>query len=426
MAGDYSRVTFDATRHFSGVLMQMGRVQLDADTNEQRDILTYYLRALARDLIGPHGGPDNGLAITTALNNGAQVPFDFAISAGRYYVEGILCENDTVVRFSAQPDYRAPASALTASTGYLVYLDTWEQEVRSLQDDRIREVALKGADTAARLRVIWQVRVLELDGAFDENDAEGYLSARLPSSSGLMSARAVPSADDGPCMAAPDARYRGLENQLYRVEIHRGGAGGQATFMWSRDNASAELAVTSVGGRSVELEGLAFDDRSSVDEGDWVQVVDDETPRGDTASPLLQVVEVDWHERRITLSDPAPTVNVERHALLRRWDHKGKAGSELVEGAVSVTEGEWLELEAGIQVWFDSGNQPAYRTGDYWLVPARTATGDVEWPGPPGAPELRPPLGVTHHLAPLRWVSVGGAGEMTMNRDYRRRITPIH
>jgi hypothetical protein len=33
MSGDYSRVRFDPKKHFSGVLMQQGRVQLDADWN---------------------------------------------------------------------------------------------------------------------------------------------------------------------------------------------------------------------------------------------------------------------------------------------------------------------------------------------------------------------------------------------------------
>ena len=37
--------------------MQQGRVQLDADWNEQADILLHYLRTLAADLIGPFGGP---------------------------------------------------------------------------------------------------------------------------------------------------------------------------------------------------------------------------------------------------------------------------------------------------------------------------------------------------------------------------------
>jgi len=59
MKGDFTRDTFDATRHFSRVLMQQGRVQLDADWNEQAAILLHYLQALAADLIGPHGGPAN-------------------------------------------------------------------------------------------------------------------------------------------------------------------------------------------------------------------------------------------------------------------------------------------------------------------------------------------------------------------------------
>ena len=61
MKGDFTRDTFDPFRHFSRVLMQQGRVQLDADFNEQAAILLHYLRTLAADLIGPHGGPGNEL-----------------------------------------------------------------------------------------------------------------------------------------------------------------------------------------------------------------------------------------------------------------------------------------------------------------------------------------------------------------------------
>ncbi len=35
MKGDFSRQTFDPTRHYSGVLAQQGRVQTDADWNEK-------------------------------------------------------------------------------------------------------------------------------------------------------------------------------------------------------------------------------------------------------------------------------------------------------------------------------------------------------------------------------------------------------
>ena len=38
MSGDYSKHRFDPNRDYSGVLMQQGRVQLDADWNEQVEI----------------------------------------------------------------------------------------------------------------------------------------------------------------------------------------------------------------------------------------------------------------------------------------------------------------------------------------------------------------------------------------------------
>ncbi len=41
--------------------------------------------------------------------------------------------------------------------------------------------------------------------------------------------------DTSPCTIPPDSRYRGAENQLYRVEIHDPGPAGTATFKWSND-----------------------------------------------------------------------------------------------------------------------------------------------------------------------------------------------
>ena len=52
MKGDFTRWTFDPQKRFSQVLMQQGRVQLDADWNEQTSILLHYLRTLAAHIIG--------------------------------------------------------------------------------------------------------------------------------------------------------------------------------------------------------------------------------------------------------------------------------------------------------------------------------------------------------------------------------------
>ena len=41
MKNDSSRNTFDARKRFSSVRMQQGRVQVDADWNEECDIITH-------------------------------------------------------------------------------------------------------------------------------------------------------------------------------------------------------------------------------------------------------------------------------------------------------------------------------------------------------------------------------------------------
>src|SRR5690242_8993052 len=105
--GDFTRdsFAFDPLRFhgFSRVLMQQGRVQLDADWNEQTDLLLYALRRLIIDLVGPHWGvfdfvmKSDGSAIDHIEPNSFKIgelqsdPRDFSIGEGRYYVDGILC-----------------------------------------------------------------------------------------------------------------------------------------------------------------------------------------------------------------------------------------------------------------------------------------------------------------------------------------------
>src|SRR6185312_8292386 len=60
MNGDFSRVTFEAKNQYSRVLMQQGRVLLDADWNEQAAIFHYALRTFIRDIFGPRWGVIDG------------------------------------------------------------------------------------------------------------------------------------------------------------------------------------------------------------------------------------------------------------------------------------------------------------------------------------------------------------------------------
>src|SRR5713226_1574914 len=103
MKTDLTRNTFKLEKHFSSVRMQQGRVQLDADWNEQIEIALQRERTEAADLIGASGAPADtaGFEITVQDN-------DLKMGVGHYYVYGILCVNESAdgkaVSIGNQPD----------------------------------------------------------------------------------------------------------------------------------------------------------------------------------------------------------------------------------------------------------------------------------------------------------------------------------
>jgi hypothetical protein len=486
MKGDFTRDTFDRSKHFSRVLMQQGRVQLDSDWNEQAAIQQHRSQSLAKDLIGAHGWPGQeddvnlGFGIVDVPLSEEEekqledvkilplAPGDFLIGRGRYYVDGILCENEAPCSYFHQPDWPGQPD-LARGSSYLVYLDVWERHITSLEDMLIRESALGalGPDTATRAKTVWQVKVTD-KLVNDTDDTETDISAGLrcenvrdkhwknwlakwqPENRGMLKARAIPSSPSDPedaCITPPNSRYRGTENQLYRVEIHRSGKAGTATFKWSRDNGSVVFPVREFGGGTVTLGDLGRDDFHTLEPGQWVELVDDDMALREEENPLGKIKEVrpddmmvivDWpQDFRPPLYDDADYQS--KHVLLRRWDHRrasssargapefdSETGTLCVEESAPDKPETWLTLEQGIQISFTkakSGKQHWYRSGDYWLIPARTATGDVEWPGEVGKPDPLPPHGVEHHYAPLALIRVGGDGKVATNgNDCRQKI----
>ena len=453
MKGDFTRNTFDPLKHFTRVLMQQGRVQLDADFNEQAAILLHYIRTLATDIIGPFGGPAARLGFGIIVDPKA-LPSDdlkrleamklkidagdFLIGKGRYYVEGLLCENEYYALYSRQPD-ASPGKLSPDVHPYLVYLDVHERHIGSAEDDSIREVALGGADTASRAKLVWQVKTFKLDGGngcVDMSPSWDELMKRWnPANRGRLRARARMQQDaTDPCTVAPEASYRGEENQLYRVEIHRGpgDASNPPTFKWSRDNGSVVFPIRRLEGSSVTLESLGRDSRLGIRHGDWVEIVDDTISLGGSGGELRQVTDIDTMEMRVTLDRPASGSYDEKstsHPLLRRWDHQEgdpqRGGSKLIDGAATVVAGAdtWLVLEDGVQIQFEPDG--AYLPGDYWLIPARTATGDVEWPRVDDEALPLPPHGVAHHYAPLGVISVQADGSVKLMADCRSGFAPL-
>jgi hypothetical protein len=142
------------------------------------------------------------------------------------------------------------------------------------------------------------------------------------------------------------------------------------------------------------------------------------------------VVDVETLDRTVTLGvepDGSAGQLPDYHPFLRRWDQQCRPDpkepeslytSQGCEVEFSDATGEiWIDLEDGIQVAFEGG---ILRVGDYWLIAARTETGDVEWPQGEGGPQLMPPLGVDYAFAPLAVVRAVGSVE-----DLRRQFTPF-
>jgi hypothetical protein len=256
MKGDFTRNTFDPKKHYRGVLMQQGRVQLDADWNENLDILLHRIETETIDVIGVCGVPihDAGFGILTTMTP-ALTAGDFGLSKGRAYTDGILVENESDVAFSQQPFVLPnPSPKITASGVYLLYLDVWQRHITALDDKEIREVALGGPDTATRVQTIWQAKVSRLGNLGQNFNCSDDIEPWPVASTGKLAARTHPGTPPvDPCDVGTGGGYKRLENQLYRVEIHKSsGVTGGPTFKWSRDNGSVVVAVSefNVGGSS--------------------------------------------------------------------------------------------------------------------------------------------------------------------------------
>lgn len=516
MKGDFSRLTFDPARHFSGVRMQQGRVQLDADWNEQVDLARARVETGTVDEVGHCGGPLHDAGFRIVALKGAPQPVKDAVKAalpgvnvndtddlvilpGRYYVDGVLVQCDAPVLFGSQPDRpdalplvaKDPAHGLAAGD-YVLYLDVWDRHLTALEEPSLRERALGGPDTATRTRTVWQVRALPCTGAEPDCQAPEEWDAFLKEPARSLRARSQPAGpDQGPCVVPAGAGYRGLENQLYRVEIHTpgapdaGGAGKAvtaydpqdpavvtvpgggwavgdtvllyptktggllrptlaqvsnvngnkltltapfqlsladdkpelrkvtgATFKWSRDNGIAVSRATALSndGLRVSVESLGQDEVLGFRSGDWVELSDEYTELNGLPGWLAVVDRLNPAAREVVLRTPFPTLAANqldfanRKPKLRRWDGLGIAGP-------GPEPQGFHALEDGVEVAFDGAGP--FRSGDWWVVPARAATaeneqgGNVEWPmDVAGGAVALPPFGIRHHRCRLGTVNV--------------------
>jgi Family of unknown function (DUF6519) len=472
MSFDASRFPFDPWKDNAGVVALQGRVQLDSDWNDWLAILSRRIQAGTMDVVGRAVVPATtpfGFAIKASQDASGQR--HLTIGAGRMYVDGLLVENhgppaaaqwdpalaelsgapqepppdapEVDLDFTQQP--YLPGAALPSGNGpFLAYLDAWQRAVTHLEDPDLVEKAV-AVDTTGRIRTVWQVRLLDLSNLQPPVNCSTSLpawDALIQPPASRLTTGVAQSGTPGPCCLTPNTGYTGLENQLYRVEIHQSGAANAsgtatnpaATFKWSRDNASVATAVSAITQTTAKLtntptslltvDSTGRDDVLGFVPGDWIEITDDVREFNRQAGDLRQidVDGVDKANRTIRLATPVssdlqnnltnPPANYPHcHTRIQRWDQQGKViqkdGTLWVDldaagrGDIPVPPaGTELVLENGVTVSFDlSPANGAFGVGDYWTFVARASDGSVE-------PLTKaPPNGIYHHYTRLAVVT---------------------
>jgi hypothetical protein len=528
MKADISRSTFKKSKHYQKVNLQQGRVQTDADWNEQIDIQVHHERTFLQGTIGKTGAPTENAGFGIKVDPSK---LGYTIGAGHYYVDGILCENEYDAECTNQVDLKplyfiwddifsneqvgarfrnfvkkiftfdwidsegiqvertdngrtvrihtvngnsssnsisitlddelskatkatlkddqedkvvyefvakiisdkvniGYTPALPTGQGtYLAYLDVWERHLTWLDDPDMRDFAL-GSDTTTRTKTLWQVRLLSVQSDEQENNCQSQFSSwdylvALPT--GSLQARVKPTEPaKESCVLPPQAGYRGLGTQLYRVEVHDPGSLNVATFKWSRENGSIVSKVHDIisSENKIVVSDTDKDSRLGFAPLQWVEVIDDRRELWGLSGTLVKLEHVQDNN---TLIFDAATVKgdamnnenfpQEFNPKVRRWDSDGA-----LKVQIPTCNDGYIELEFGVQIKFSVGT---YKTGNYWLIPARTVTANIEWPkvGTGNDPASLMPEGITHHfcrLALLEYVD----GTFRQADDCRLFCTP--
>jgi hypothetical protein len=440
MSADYSRWPV-RRRDYTAVRLQQGRVLTDADWNEQALMPERRERLETIDSFGRAVIP---MATNDAFKIEAVAGPDLTIGVGRAYVDGLLVENagtrgsfDPVtaetdgigpVLYSTQPWLPNPPGL--PAPPYAAYLKVWQRERSAVEDPSLIEPAL-GVDTSTRQQTVWQVKAVATPPGTTCAGVDGLIAAAEAAAAGrLTTGTAVVPGQPDPCRVVPGGGYTGLENQLYRVEVHRGGVVGGAagaTFKWSRDGGAVASRVLSINAARdrIVVDSLGRDSVLGIRDGDWIEVTDEEHDLLGVPGELRRVAiggGVDAATRTVLLSDALPAAGVafpvdaqgrtlpERGTRVRRWDQAhqvlsatGAALTNLdaagASGAITIPGANTgVLLEHGIVVRFSMAAGGKFRTGDFWLFAARTADASIE------PLEESPPLGLHAHYAALALV----------------------
>uniref|UniRef100_A0A831UJ82 Uncharacterized protein n=1 Tax=Geobacter metallireducens TaxID=28232 RepID=A0A831UJ82_GEOME len=423
MKTQISRDSFQPEKRYTGIHQQQGRVITDADWNELVAICREQLLQALADVVG-NGTPRTGAVAITA---------DRKIQPGDLYVDGIRAElpGSGPIAASAQPDL--PGYPPLPATGpYIVYADVWERTVTSLEDSRLRDPGLHGADTCTRTQTMLQVKSCP-----ETVNPETGIPRR---GNGTLSLSLHTNLEAGdpcdPCAGLIAAGRGRVGNYLFRLEVHAvEGAASNPTRLvlkWSSENGAEQYEALAV----------------------------DKMPPGFVSSKYVYEFYNTATEKQLGVflgTGFTPTHGVIKgtyeipaappREFVRRWDgycelartgavwslvtgvDRGvtltTGGSPAAPGHVTIGSSVQINLEA-LQLTLDLAGR-TFVAGDFWLGMVREAVlnpGDAVLTG-------AEPRGIVHHYLRLARVHADGTVVPFENDADRRRhsfppLTDLH
>jgi len=241
----------------------------------------------------------------------------------------------------------------------LVYLDVWRREVTHLQAPDLIEPAVN-VDSTTRNQTAWQVRILsgipaDVNCETPLENIPGWPAGNRPSSARLTTTTVAVTTEPDPCLVPPTGGYRGLENHLYRVEVHSA-TNTTAKVKWSRENAHVSTTIVEIfaGRTTVRVESLGRDNVLRFKTGDWVEFTSDGREFAGLPGDMRKVT-VDDTNKTLTFSPALPVgdfpqgvADATKHLRVIRWDQTGIVrkpdGSQLVN--LDLTTDGLIELSA--------------------------------------------------------------------------------
>ena len=289
MGSDLARITFDSSRGYRSVVAQQGRVTLEADINEETAIAGEALRKETIDVVGPAGTPDDGYKVSYNTTDG------LVASKGTMYLGGWRLHQDKPVPFSNQPEWLDQPAQTAFQGNAVAALLVTEQSISATEDQALREVALGGPDTAARMRLMQHFVLIPTDASQCPSAEQGVAETlqqmglqlnpktlELEYAATLKVSFFPPTQSNDPCCPPAQGGYLGADNQLVRVAVSSFSA-GSGTLLWGWNNASFLYRATVVSPQVLRLTQTPIDAAHTPQPGQVIEILRTTMVMGNTA-----------------------------------------------------------------------------------------------------------------------------------------------